>query len=205
MSQDELPFPVPTKLPPPKRPLRLKWEPIDGVEGFALGTAGKVWKGSKGWWASRKGVAAIQGPFRGYRLAQTWVEEPMAEAERLWAEAKASNEKIKSQNKTSALDTKLAKTWGTLKDGDRELLAGQVWEHKSAKITREALIVEIRRETLVALVRTDEATPWKEAARDTLDPAGFLRVYRFKGTASLPTAKRHSVSRTAAKAKVKAK
>jgi len=168
----------------PKRPASREWKALEGIQGYSLGTAGKVWKAKKGWWASRKDFAGIQGPFRGYRLAQAWVEEPLAEERRLWAEHKAADAEKKAQEKAASLEAKAARTWGALPEGQRELRPGQIWAHKAAGVSRQAMILDVRKATLVALFRTDEATRWDDATRDTLDPTAFLRLYRFQGVQS---------------------
>jgi hypothetical protein len=183
-------MPTPSLLETPKRPASRQWKALEGIQGYSLGTAGKVWKAMKGWWASRKDFAGIQGPFRGYRLAQAWVEEPLAEEQRLWAEHKATDAEKKSQRQAEAREAKAARTWGALPEGQRELRPGQIWTHKAAGVSRQAMILDVRKATLVALFRSDDAARWDDAARDTLDPAAFLRLYRFQGVEPGPGKKK---------------
>jgi hypothetical protein len=39
----------------------------------------------------------------------------------------------------------------------------------------------VRKDTVVGLFKSDAGLAWKEAARETKDVRGFLKVYRFKG------------------------
>jgi len=165
---------------PPIRPTPTGWQPLEGLQGYSLGTQGKVWKGRKGWWASRKGQAAIQGPFRGYRQAQAWVEEPLAQVAQERAAARAQKAEQASRERADRREETALRTWGELPPEERVLRPGQVWAHKT-RAGREAMVLEVRKDTLVGLFRSDSGLAWKEAARETKDVQGFLKVYRFKG------------------------
>jgi hypothetical protein len=152
-----------------------------GIKGYTLGSHGSVWKGQKGWWASRKGMDGQQGPFGGHRQAQAWVEEPLVQAGREKADRQAEKARQASEKKTSAREAKDARTWGDLPPGERSLQPGQVWAHR-ANPGREAMVLEVRRDTLVGLFRSDPDLPWKDAARDTKDIQAFLRQYGYRGS-----------------------
>lgn len=157
------------------------WTPMPGLnKGFALGAHGAVWKGQKGWWASRKGSEGQQGPFGGYRQAQAWVEEPLVAAEREKAERRTRKAEQAAQDQASAREAQEARTWGALPAAERVLRPGQVWAHK-ANPGRQAMLLEVRKDTLVGLFRSDPALAWKDAARDTKDLRAFLRLFVFLG------------------------
>jgi hypothetical protein len=162
------------------RPAKTGWQPLEGIQGYTLGAQGKVWKGQKGWWASRKGQPGIVGPFRGYRLAQAWVEEPLAQAREAREQRQAQVREERARQRGEARAALVSRTWGDLPEAERVLAPGQLWEHKT-RAGRAAMVLEVRKDTVVALFKSDPALAWKEAARDTVDLRGFLRVYRFKG------------------------
>ncbi|MGA2081526.1 MAG: hypothetical protein ABSH53_13085 [Holophaga sp.] len=174
------PDPQVPSLAPRTRPRPADWQPLEGIQGYTLATQGKVWKGRKGWWASRKGQAAIQGPFRGYRQAQAWVEEPLAQAKQERAAGRAVKAEQASRDRAEQVEAMAVRTWGDLPAGERSLQPGQVWTHK-VRAQREAMILEVRKDTVVGLFKSDAGLAWKEAARETKDVRGFLKVYRFKG------------------------
>jgi hypothetical protein len=153
---------------------------MPGLRGFTLGSHGSVWKGQKGWWASRKGTDGHQGPFGGHRLAQAWVEEPLVQAAQEKEARRTERAEQASQKKASAREAQDAKTWGALPPEERTLRPGQIWAHK-ANPGREAMVLEVRRDTLVGLFRSDPARPWKDAERDTKDVRAFLKQYGYRG------------------------
>jgi hypothetical protein len=165
---------------PAQRPGKAQWQPLEGVQGFSLGNQGKVWKGHKGWWASRKGQAGIQGPFRGYRLAQAWVEEPLNRAREAKEREKAQVREERVTRRREAQAALASRTWGDLPEEKQVLAPGQVWLHKTVE-GREAVVLEVRKDTVVALFRSAAAVSLQEAVRDTIDLRGFLRVYRYQG------------------------
>lgn len=172
----------PSAAKPGKPKITLDWSPMQGLRGFTLGSLGSVWKGQKGWWASRKGVDGQQGPFGGYRQAQAWVEEPLVQAKQERADRKAEKAGQSALKQAAAREAQDLKTWGGLPPGERALRPGQVWAHK-ARAAREAMILEVRKDTLVGLFRSDPALAWKDAARDTKDVQAFLRQYGYRGAA----------------------
>ena len=171
---------APESQPPAPRTGKAQWQPLEGVQGFSLGTQGKVWKGHKGWWASRKGQAGIQGPFRGYRLAQAWVEEPLNQAREARQREQAQAREERAARRREAQAAQASRTWGDLPEDKQVLAPGQVWLHKTVE-GREAVVLEVRKDTVVALFRSAAAVSLQEAVRDTVDLRGFLRVYRYQG------------------------
>ena len=172
--------PTPPATPSRKHRPSFDWTPMAGLKGYTLGSHGSVWKGQKGWWATRRGTDGHQGPFAGHRLAQAWVEEPLVQARQEQAARRAEQAEQAARRQASAREAQEARTWGRLPVEERRLQPGQVWGHKASP-TREAMILEVRRDTLVGLFRSDPGLAWKDADRDTKDVRAFLRQYGYRG------------------------
>lgn len=166
--------------PKSPKPPRFKpdWQPVVGCESaFRLGNHGSYWKGKKGWWASRKGDENIKGPFRGPNQARQWVEEPLREIHA----KRVENFLGRQQDRLAEAEAKVRRTWGELAPEERVLQPGQVWAMKDpAYPDRQLLLVSIRKDTVVALVRAGEA-PWSQSKRDVRAIQGIPRLYRLIG------------------------
>ncbi len=184
----------------PKKPkmalFKPDWRPIEGLQkGFQLGSHGSVWKGAKGWWASRKGEENIQR-FKGPNQAKAWVEEPL----RIAHEARMAKVAARHEERSARAEEKALRTWGDVTPEDRVLQPGQVWALKDpAYPDRQLLVLGVRKDTVVALTRVD-GTPWSGCKRDVRSIESVPRLYRLVGREDLAVAGVADPARAAGKA-----
>lgn len=153
---------------------------------YQWGKRAAVWRGAKGWWASRQGQEGIQGPFRSMKQAQAWAESPWRERH----DAKIASVLEAKETKAALQAAKEAATWGGLPEEKRSLAAGQVWALRDGRLAGyEILILEVKRTTAGVLSRRSQSEPWKDAAKEVRSLATLPRLYRLVGTAKVPKEK----------------
>lgn len=171
---------------------------------FQWGKLAAYWKGTKGWWASRKGHEGIQGPFRTPGAAQRWAEEPFREAHR--AKELAAREKVEgakarqAARKTARLVREAAQllaredqaltTWKGLPPEERTVRPGQVWALRDPRHAQQILVVEVKKTIAVVLAREGKATPWKGLPREPRTLGHLPKLYRLVGGAKVPASAR---------------
>lgn len=155
---------------------KLPWTRVEGSESaFRLDKDTAYWKGQRGWWAQRPGASTIAGPFKGSRLAREWAEEPHLEPIKKKLAEKADREAARSARQEEVQ----AGIWGTLPPDQRQFQAGQVWAMKHPRYQdREALILDLRKDSVLALVRSG-SVPWKDCEKDVRSHRALLHLYRF--------------------------
>ncbi len=150
---------------------------------YQWGKRAAVWKGGKGWWASRTGHEGIQGPFRTRNQAQAWAEEPWREVQ----EARMARRAEVQAGRTVAARAKDDATWGGLPEADRKVAPGQVWALRDGRHTGcEVLVVKVNRAIAAVLGRRSHSEPWKDAPRTVRTLATLPRLYRLVGHAKVP-------------------
>lgn len=183
-----------------RTPFSAEW--IQAGSGiFQWGQQAAYWKGTRGWWASRKGHDGIMGPFRTPGAAQRWAEEPFREAHRARAEATREKAKESLARRTAQREARKARkaaqaetrealarlTWKDLPPEARRVEAGQVWTLRDARHgSREVLVVEVKKTIAVVLARDDKGTPWKGLTREPRTLSTLPRLYRLAGSAKVP-------------------
>ncbi len=150
---------------------------------FQWGKKAAVWKGGKGWWASREGHEGIHGPFRSRNQAQAWAEAP-------WREAFESKVAVKAEaqaEKAAAERAKAEATWAGLPEAQRKVAPGQVWSLRDGRMAGyEVLVLEVKKAIAAVLARKSPTEPWKDAPRTVRSLSTLPRLYRLVGTAKLP-------------------
>lgn len=166
---------------------KAEWIPFDGMpKAFSLvGAKGTLyWRGKVGWWAQRPGTSGMQGPFSRDYEARRWAEEPLRQAFERKAQARADKAAAQEAQREAAL----ASTWGALPPEARKLRPGQVWAMKAEAFQEHlVLIVELRKESVLALVRSDRK-PWGICPKDVRSHHALLHLYRYQGEAKVPKA-----------------
>lgn len=173
-------------------PTALNWQPVENVpDAFHLGTTASYWRKKGLWWAMRKVGSGAETKveskkFRGPAPAKAWAEEFALEAAQKKQELRAKKLAAKQAVKDAAIEAKKRLTWGRMPAGDRQLAKDQIWAMKSRALrTNQVLIVEVRKTTVVVLVRKGEE-PWDKAPRDVRMSTGLTRLYRYVGTQGEP-------------------
>ncbi len=147
------------------------------------GKRAAVWKGGKGWWASREGQDGIQGPFRSMKQAQAWAESPWREKH----DARMALKTEAEETRAAALRAKEESTWGGLPEEARKIAVGQVWALRDGRLAGyEVLVLEVKRATAGVLSRRSQSEAWAEAPREVRSLATLPRLYRLVGSAKVP-------------------
>jgi hypothetical protein len=95
---------------------------------FQLGTRlGSYWKGSNGWWATRRGYEGIHGPFETGDEARAWAEAPKVAAAAQRTAARALRRRWQ--------------TWAGLQDTEQVLSSGQVWRRRDRRYERHEILL----------------------------------------------------------------
>ena len=169
-------------------PYKPEWVPFQGMhQAFSLvGSKGTLyWRGTKGWWAQRPGSDGMVGPFSRDHQARKWAEEPA----RLAHEQKVQADLAKAANKEAEAEKVLRNIWGSLPPGERKLRPGQVWGMKQEAFKdHQVLILQLRKESVLALVRSDKK-PWGVCPQDVRSNHALLHLYRYQGEAKIPKGK----------------
>lgn len=172
-------------MPPPRAPkFQAEWMCTnEAMPCYQWGKRAAVWKGGKGWWASREGHEGIQGPFRTRNQAQGWAEAPWREVHELKAAARAETRAEKVASEKAKADA----TWAGLPEEDRKVAPGQVWALRDGRMAGyEVLVLEVNRAIAAVLSRRSPSEPWKEAPRTVRTLATLPRLYRLVGHAKVP-------------------
>jgi hypothetical protein len=169
-------------------PYKPEWVPFQGMhQAFSLvGSKGTLyWRGTKGWWAQRPGSDGMVGPFSRDHQARKWAEEP----DRLAHEQKVQADLAKAANKEAEAEKALKNIWGSLPPSERKLRPGQVWGIKQEAFKdHQVLILQLRKESVLALVRSDKK-PWGVCPQDVRSNHALLHLYRYQGEAKIPKGK----------------
>ena len=173
-------------------PIALNWQSVENVpDAFHLGTTVSYWRKKGLWWAMRKVGSGAETKvetkkFRGPAPAKAWAEEFAREAARKKMELRERKAAVKQAAKDAAIEARKRLTWGRMPAGNRQLGKDQVWVMKSPALrTNQVLIVEVRKTTVVVLVRKGEE-PWGKAPRDVRMSTGLTRLYRYIGQLGEP-------------------
>jgi hypothetical protein len=156
-------------------------------QAFSLvGSKGTLyWRGTKGWWAQRPGSDGMVGPFSRDHQARKWAEEP----DRLAQEQKVQADIAKAANKEAQAEKVLTNIWGSLPPDERKLRPGQVWGMKQEAFKdHQVLILQLRKESVLALVRSDKK-PWGVCPQDVRSNHALLHLYRYQGEVKIPKGK----------------